>query len=133
MLMPPESKQTPLPTIARWRSSASRSLPHRAHEDHPRRVVTSRARPRGHPHPELAAPVGLDHVDPQPCFSRPGLSARTSRAESFATVRQRLRVVRALADDHAALGAPSGAAFPRRGDEDQLVEEGGAVATASVA
>ena len=25
MLMPPESKQTPLPTIARWRPSASRS------------------------------------------------------------------------------------------------------------
>ena len=66
MLMPPESKQTPLPMIARWRSSASFSpFPAGAHDDHPGRVVAALADREEHPHPELAGAVGLDDVDPQ--------------------------------------------------------------------
>ena len=71
MLMPPESKQTPLPTIARWRSRAS-LLPFRAgpHDDHPRRVVAALADREEHPHAELAGAVGLDDVDPEAVLRR---------------------------------------------------------------
>ena len=66
MLMPPESKQTPLPTIARWRSSASRS------PSPPERMTIIRGglslpRPTAMnmPMPSSVGALGLDDVDPQ--------------------------------------------------------------------
>src|SRR6476661_4099853 len=69
MLMPPESKHTPLPTIARWRSMASRSpAPPDRHE---------------HAHPELDRALRLDDVDPQVVLlgDGPGLLGEDLRAD----------------------------------------------------
>ena len=81
MLMPPESKQTPLPTIARWRPSASFSpFPARAHARSSAAGCRCPAPRRGTcPCPSSAARVSVDDVD------RTGRARRRSRASSART------------------------------------------------
>ena len=137
MLMPPESKQTPLPTIARCRSSASFSpFAAGAHDDHPRRVVAPLPDREEHPHPELAGPIRLDHVDPQAVLlgDGAGLVGEDLRADVVGgPVRQRPGVVRALADDDSALRglACADAASAPGAMRISSSSAGGAVATSS--
>ena len=91
--MPPESKQTPLPTIARCRPRASVSpCAAGAHDDHPRRVVASPPDRHEHAHAHLGRLLRADHVDPQPVLlgDRAASSASTSGETSLAA---RLREV----------------------------------------
>ncbi len=128
MLIPPESKQTPLPTIARCRSSESRSpFPAGAHHDHPRRVVAAAADGHEHAHPELGRPVRLDHVDPQSVLlgDRPGLVGHDHRAQVVGRpVGERPGEVRALGHDQPTVRRRGQCrAITVRGDDDQLVED----------
>ena len=106
MEMPPESKQTPLPTIARWRPSASFSpFPARADDDHPRRVVAAAADRHEHAHAHLGRTLVVDHVDPQVVLLGhcPGfLCEDLGRDVVRGTVREVAGLVGALADDLAA-------------------------------
>ena len=127
MLMPPESKQTPLPTIARWRSSESRcpSLPERMTII---RGGLSLPRPTAMnmPIPSSVARSGSMtsiHRSLRSAIARAS-SARTSGVTSLAA---RLDSVRALfapsPDDHAALGGRLDRTGVTVGhDQDQLIE-----------
>ena len=64
MLMPPESKQTPLPTSARWRAQGVLlALLAGAQDDHPRRVVAAAADGQEHAHAELRGADLVEDVD----------------------------------------------------------------------
>ena len=102
----------------------------RAHDDHPRWVVAALPHRQEHPHPELARPIGLDDVDPQPVGlgDRARLVREADRREVVARpVRERPRLVGALGDDQAAL-RPGGRRPVRTRfiracrDDDQLVQ-----------
>ena len=129
MLMPPESKQTPFPTMARWRSSLSRcpSSPG-AHHDHARRVVRSAADRHEHAHPELGRTLVVDDVDPEavPLGDRTRLVGEDLGVHLVGgSIAQRPGRVRALADDLAPLGGRlDGGLVAARRDEDQLIELG---------
>ena len=137
MLIPPESKQTPLPTIARCRPSASFSpFPAGPHDDHPGRVVAALPDREEHAHAELPGAVGLDDVDPQAVLlgDGAGLVGEDLRADVVGRpIRQRPGVVRALADDDSAL---RGLVSPTRrrapgATRISSSSSGGAVATSS--
>ena len=108
MLIPPESKQTPLPTIARCRPSASRS------PSPPERMTIIRGglslpRPTAMnmPMPISVALLGVDDVDPQAVLLGDGarLVGEDRRADVVrGAVREGPCDVRALGDDDAALG-----------------------------
>ena len=129
MLMPPESKQTPLPTIARWRSSASRS------PSPPERMTIIRGglslpRPTAMnmPIPSSVARSGSMTSIHRPCCSAiaRASSARTAGLTSLAA---RLESVRAMfapspmIDARARRPRVSAAASAPGRDEDQLVED----------
>ena len=129
MLMPPESKQTPLPMIARCRPRASFWPSFAgAHDDHPGRVVAPLPHRQEHAHAELARALGLDDVDPQAVAlgDRPGLVGEDRRADVVrGAVGERPGGVRALADDPATVGGLGECRRIRPGrDEDELVDVG---------
>ena len=96
MLMPPESKQTPLPIIARWRPAASSSP---AAPDRMTIIRGGLSLPRptamNIPIPSSVARSGPMTSIHRPCFSAMAhaSSARTSGLTSFAARLARLRAV----------------------------------------
>ena len=127
MLIPPESKQTPLPTMARWRPSASRS------PSPPERMTIIRGglslpRPTAM---NIPIPISVACSGPMTSIHRPWRSAM-ARASSARTIgltsfEARLDRVRAMFAPSAMMSPRSAAAVraatsaPGR-DEDQLVE-----------
>ena len=66
MLIPPESKQTPLPTSASRRPSGVRlAVLAGAEDDHPGRVRAPLPDRQEHPHPELGRALLVEDVDPE--------------------------------------------------------------------
>ena len=66
MLIPPESKQTPLPTMREVAAErVALAFPARAHDDHLRRVVAAAADGHEHAHAHLGRLVRADDVDRQ--------------------------------------------------------------------
>ena len=116
MLMPPESKQTPLPTIARWRPSASRS-PSPPERSTIIRGGLSLPRPTAMnmPMPSSVARSGsITSIHRSCCLGdRPGLLGEDLRADVVrGPVGERPGQVRALGDDRCRARRPASA--PRR-------------------
>ncbi len=126
MLIPPESKQTPLPTSARCRPSASfAALAAGTDHDHPRRVGAPLPDGEEHAHPKLGSSLLVQDIDPQAVSlgDGAGLVGEDLRRDVVGrAVCQAAGDVGALADDPAALrgGSPGPRPASAPDHEDQL-------------